>query len=213
MDEEINIKLDSLVTKFSLINFSEKLKSSCDKLNSALNNLYYSLGSSWYSTKAVDFSSEFGGMVDEVEKNLKDYYRKNVNGVCNDFNILASKYNKRKLEFDGTLDLKLNYPLLLAKGPDGSIGMNINKVKSTLSEFAIEIDEVIDSFSEIPSYVILSKNADGVKNNYNTNSETLKATIKEMASKIVDRVTTFVNQEVDNINKASMLAVEELNNN
>jgi hypothetical protein len=210
MEEEKKIRMDSLITKFSLTNFSEKVKEATDQLNSILNNFYYSISNNWYSSKAVDFSSEFVGSIDEVEKTINNYYNKTIKEVCSNFNDLATKYGKQKLQFEGSLKTTFNYPLLLAQAKDGTIGMNIANVKRILNDFVIEVDDVINKFSFIPSYVILSKDTEGNKNYYFTKPDMLRNSVKDLTTKIVNEITTYINQEIDNVNKASMLAVEDL---
>ena len=210
MEEQEKVRIDSIITKFSLTNYSEKIKEVSDSLITVINNFYYSLSTNWYSSKAVDFSSSFTGLIDDLSKSINDYYKDNVDGVCNSFNELATKHDKKKIEFQGSLDLKLYYPLLLTQGPNGTLGMNINNVKRAVNDFIEGIDEVVGKCEQIPSYVVLSKYANGSKNYYFTKPDILKNNVKDITSKMVNQITSYINQEVDNVNKASMLAVEDL---
>ncbi len=210
MEEQEKVRIDSIITKFSLTNYSEKIKEASDSLITIINNFYYSLSTNWYSSKAVDFSTSFTGLIDELSKTINDYYNDNIEGTCNNFNELAKKYNKKRIEFQGSLNLKLYYPLLLAEGPNGTIGMNINNVKRTINDFVAGLNDVVGKLEQIPSYVVISIYANGSKYYYFTKPDVLKNSIKDITSKMVDQINLYVDQEVDNINKASMLAVDDL---
>ena len=210
MDSQNRIKLDPVITKISLTNFCEKMKDSSSKLSSAIYDFYNSLSASWYSTKAVNFSDKLISELNELSITINSYYNNSVDSIIDSYNSLALEEGKKTLDFSTNFNLSFNYPSMISEGPNGVIGMNIGKVKSALSQFITDFKDAFNSLSFIPSTVVISRDSNGNKNYYFTSVDELKNNVKVIIEKIINEVITSINQEVELLNNANRLAVDDM---
>ena len=206
---EKNIPLDPMGAKQSIMDYDEKVKIIIDKIIDEIGKFYDIIGTNWYSTRAVEFSTLLTSVMDDL-CNKASIFIKNINeGACNSYNSTADKQKTLNIEVNNNVEFTFNKESMVPEGPDGRVGMNVVLIESALNDFTAKITELTNSFDALPSYILLYK--EGMMRKYFfTKPESLKESVNETINNVINIITNHISQEVDTVNKASRIAIDEL---
>lgn len=210
MSDTVKPVLNAFVAKQNILKFNNQIKNASSKLVNVLNNFYSCISENWFSTKALEFSSFYSNLVEDLNDTVSKIIKNTDEGACNNYNYVAAKENEEQIEVSEQYNLSLNYGELKTESPSGKIGMNIAMVKAGLEELSSDATDILSLFSSISSYILLFKDSNGNRKYYFTRPEEISEVVKDIIEKIVLSVTSYINEEVDIINNAQKRAVDDL---
>lgn len=194
-----------------LQNFSDLGKTTFDKMVGAIENFINGVKERWASPNARSFSMDFSEKWLAIIEKYKASYYQAISGCNNAGSALARANGAAWSNVDSAyLDEGTDVYNLFVEDLNGMTGMATELVKVYRDLFKYEMDNAINTLSNVPRTIDFYSTDGSLLSAYSTGIDKLQEDINTSFAETFTQISSYIDTEVENIYLAKEAAVQQM---
>ncbi len=168
------------------------------------------LGKLWYSPRALEFDEVVVPMMEEINNKIIEFNEDTVSRCVGAYNRIAPAHGESQISIASGPYMTASYAKLQEISPSGVVGMEVDKVKTCVSEYISKMNALANDLPNLPDTIAFYDTDGSLANSCKTNIQKLRDSIGDYSETIIEKVSVCIAEEVMKVEQGRANAQDAL---